>query len=42
MDNPIKIEGTKLSIMGQGLRADLNLGKVTLTQHVKTIFKGND
>jgi lipopolysaccharide export system protein LptC len=41
-DNPIKIEGTKLSIMGQGLRADLNLGKVTLTQHVKTIFKGND
>lgn len=41
-DNPIKIEGTKLSILGQGLKADLNMGKLNLTHHVKTVFKGTN
>lgn len=39
-DNPIKIEGEKLTILGQGLEADLTLGKVSLTKHVETHFKG--
>ena len=39
-DNPIKIEGEKLTIEGQGLIADLTAGKVSLTKHVETHFKG--
>lgn len=40
-DNPITLEGEKLTIIGQGLMANLNLGTVSLTHHVETIIKGN-
>lgn len=40
-DNPITITGDKLTIVGQGLVANLTEGTVTLTHHVETLIKGN-
>ena len=39
-DNPITIEGQKMRVVGNGMVADLTLGKVSLTQHVETLIKG--
>jgi len=39
-DNVIQIEGQRMTIVGNGMEADLNVGKVTLTEHVETIIKG--
>lgn len=39
-DNPITIVGEKLTIVGQGLFANLNQGTVSLTHHVETLIKG--
>ena len=41
-DTPIEIIGNKIHIIGQGMQANLNQGKVTLNHHVKTIFKGSN
>lgn len=38
-DQKINIEGNDLWIEGQGLNADLNLGTITLTNHVRTRIK---
>ncbi len=40
-DKAIIIKGRRSTIEGQGLKADLKAGKVKLTQHVRTILKGN-
>lgn len=40
-DNAITIEGEGLTIVGQGLLANLTLGTVSLTHHVETLIKGN-
>jgi len=39
-DNPITLEGQKIRVVGNGMEADLKLGKVSLTQHVETLIKG--
>ena len=39
-DSPITIAGQRMTIVGSGMIADLNLGKVSLTQHVETVIKG--
>jgi len=41
-DNVIQIEGQRMTVIGNGMNADLNLGKVTLTEHVETIIKGKN
>ena len=40
-DKMFVIKGQKTTITGHGLHADLKLGRLKMTQHVKTILKGN-
>ena len=40
-DKPIVIKGKQSIITGKGMKADLKVGKVQLTEHVRTIIKGS-
>lgn len=40
-DNDITIQGKNVTVQGKGLTADLELGTLSLVNHVKTIIKGS-
>ena len=41
-DDQIHIDGQRMSVIGNGMHADLNVGSVSLTQHVTTLIKGKN